>query len=435
VANGNGAAGNPVFSIDPDPILPGSAGVTLPSGVTSLRGGGAGTLRFNTSINLFEGTPDGSTWNQFLTNSSSLSLIGDVSGSGALGTPITTTLNQTIIRPSGMEWQFNGNNSFTSHLLTLTNPVATYVSQWFLQKAVLPWTGYIHRYTRTPVGSGNFALTRWNNGVETSQISFSETDDYATIHNGLHMNLAPVDNVGTFSIGRTKGTVGASRIENYGQAGSVLGPHYQTVTSEDNYPNFQHLAWTHNNISLNFDSYYDGTSFKSSYIPSNFQIYKIGNRLNFNYALGFNLGSNITFATALSIGADGNIGINTTNANGNLQFPSINKNRKIVLWEGTNNDHQYQGFGTNASILRFQVPDTSNDFVFYAGTSSTTGAAGGANTGNGGGGSNFSNAAGAGGSGLVIIRYLGAQKATGGTVTSSGGYTIHTFTTSGTFTA
>jgi hypothetical protein len=37
----------------------------------------------------------------------------------------------------------------------------------------------------------------------------------------------------------------------------------------------------------------------------------------------------------------------------------------------------------------------------------------------------------AGGSGIVIVRYLGAQRATGGTVTSSGGYTIHTFTTSG----
>jgi hypothetical protein len=29
---------------------------------------------------------------------------------------------------------------------------------------------------------------------------------------------------------------------------------------------------------------------------------------------------------------------------------------------------------------------------------------------------------------------LGAQQATGGTITTSGGYTIHTFTTSGTFT-
>jgi hypothetical protein len=41
----------------------------------------------------------------------------------------------------------------------------------------------------------------------------------------------------------------------------------------------------------------------------------------------------------------------------------------------------------------------------------------------------------AGGSGIVIVRYLGSQRATGGTVTSSGGYTIHTFTSSGTFTA
>jgi hypothetical protein len=36
---------------------------------------------------------------------------------------------------------------------------------------------------------------------------------------------------------------------------------------------------------------------------------------------------------------------------------------------------------------------------------------------------------------VVIIRYLGAQKGSGGTVTSAGGYTIHTFTTSGTYTA
>jgi hypothetical protein len=46
-----------------------------------------------------------------------------------------------------------------------------------------------------------------------------------------------------------------------------------------------------------------------------------------------------------------------------------------------------------------------------------------------------SRTSGAGGSGIVIIRYSGSQRGTGGTVTSSGGNTIHTFTTSGTFTA
>lgn len=59
-----------------------------------------------------------------------------------------------------------------------------------------------------------------------------------------------------------------------------------------------------------------------------------------------------------------------------------------------------------------------------------------ANTGGGGGGANgLSAAGGAGGSGIVIIRYLtGTASATGGTITTSGGYTIHTFTSSGTFT-
>jgi hypothetical protein len=57
------------------------------------------------------------------------------------------------------------------------------------------------------------------------------------------------------------------------------------------------------------------------------------------------------------------------------------------------------------------------------------------NTGGGGGGHLYSGlGGGAGGSGIVIVRYQGPQKAIGGTVTSVGGDTIHTFTTSGTFT-
>jgi hypothetical protein len=65
------------------------------------------------------------------------------------------------------------------------------------------------------------------------------------------------------------------------------------------------------------------------------------------------------------------------------------------------------------------------------------GTAGTANTGGGGGGpdGDGSSLGGAGGSGVVIVRYIGAQKGTGGTVISAGGYTIHTFTSSGTFTA
>ena len=54
------------------------------------------------------------------------------------------------------------------------------------------------------------------------------------------------------------------------------------------------------------------------------------------------------------------------------------------------------------------------------------------------GGAGYGNPAynsGAGGSGVVIIAYPGAQRGSGGTVTTVGSFTVHTFTTSGTYTA
>ena len=72
---------------------------------------------------------------------------------------------------------------------------------------------------------------------------------------------------------------------------------------------------------------------------------------------------------------------------------------------------------------------TQNTSVCVAGT---------ANTGGGGGGGGYGTGNGdgaAGGSGLVIIRYAGVQRGTGGTVVTTGGYTYHTFTSSGTYTS
>lgn len=73
----------------------------------------------------------------------------------------------------------------------------------------------------------------------------------------------------------------------------------------------------------------------------------------------------------------------------------------------------------------------------FGGASPTAGAP---NTGGGGGGTGYSGYGGGGtsavgGSGIVIVRYAGPRKANGGnTITNVGGYTIHTFTSSGTFT-
>lgn len=69
---------------------------------------------------------------------------------------------------------------------------------------------------------------------------------------------------------------------------------------------------------------------------------------------------------------NGEIGIGTSTPNAPLQFANTLVNRKIVLNEVINNDNQFYGFGINTNILRYQVAATTNNHVFYAGTTSAT---------------------------------------------------------------
>ena len=91
------------------------------------------------------------------------------------------------------------------------------------------------------------------------------------------------------------------------------------------------------------------------------------------------------------------------------------------------------GTTTGGAGLNNGSPGGGGGINSYA---NTPGGNAGANTGGGGGGGshyNSNNKGGDGGSGIVIIRYKGPQKATGGTVTTVGTETVHTFTSSGTF--
>ena len=80
---------------------------------------------------------------------------------------------------------------------------------------------------------------------------------------------------------------------------------------------------------------------------------------------------------------------------------------------------------------------TGSSVTRATGGAGSGGASGAANTGNGGGGNQANQWGGTGGSGIVICRYLTSQATgltiTGGTKTTSGSYTIHTFTSSTTF--
>lgn len=75
-------------------------------------------------------------------------------------------------------------------------------------------------------------------------------------------------------------------------------------------------------------------------------------------------GSISTIDTSGNIVTDGTIKLDNTTL----------ENRKINLYETANNDHQFYGFGVNASTLRYQVDSSASSHVFYCGGSPTTSA-------------------------------------------------------------
>ena len=82
-------------------------------------------------------------------------------------------------------------------------------------------------------------------------------------------------------------------------------------------------------------------------------------------------GSNISGTWSVS-GADvyrpsGNVGIGTSTPHALLQLGNTIANRKLVLYESANNDHEFLGFGINGQTLRYQVANPNDNHVFFSG--------------------------------------------------------------------
>ena len=68
----------------------------------------------------------------------------------------------------------------------------------------------------------------------------------------------------------------------------------------------------------------------------------------------------------------GNVGIQTQNPHGSLQFGNTGSKRKIVLYERADNDHQYSGFGRVSTGIFYQLDSTNVSHIFAAGSTPTT---------------------------------------------------------------
>ncbi len=186
--------------------------------------------------------------------------------------------------------------------------------------------------------------------------------------------------------------IGASALSNNttGNDNTAIGKDalYQNTGSSSNVAAGSGALLTHtlgdNNVAIGRDALNGNSSGANNVALGNLAGYS--NNGSANVFIGYNAGYNetgsnkfylantSTTASPLMYGDFSNnfVGIGTTTANAALQFNNTIAGRKIVLWEGSNNDHQVYGFGINTNTLRYQVDASVASHVFYSGINSSS---------------------------------------------------------------
>ena len=207
IANADGAASAPVFSIADNPTLPGTAGVTLPKGTTAQQPAGvAGQFRFNTDTQTFDGFASGS-WNQF-------SLVGGVTSitGGSTGlTPSSPTggavvLGGTVNVASGG----TGANSLTGYVKgSGTSPMTA--------SATVPTTDLSGSITNAQLANSSVTFNGVTVALGASGTITSNTTNALTFGTGFGAGSFNGSTATTINLANTAVTAGA-----YGSASNTL---------------------------------------------------------------------------------------------------------------------------------------------------------------------------------------------------------------------
>ena len=118
-------------------------------------------------------------------------------------------------------------------------------------------------------------------------------------------------------------------------------------------------------LSSNFTGNGAGINFQDQTTTSRFHvgIAAYGNNMNFR----------VGNAYQATLTSGGYFGIGTLTPHAPIHLANfLGNNRQILLYEEANDNHQFYGFGINASVLRYQIANLSASHVFYGGLNATT---------------------------------------------------------------
>lgn len=182
VANGNGA-GNPIFSLASNVVLPGTGAMTIPIGTTAQRPlATGGLLRYNSDTQAYE-IVVGGTWTSILTGSMVTTFSGGATGltpasptSGAitLGGLLSPTYGGTGVNNAGKNITLGGSLTTVGYAITLTATNTTNVT--------LPTTGILATRAgvetltnKTIDGSNNTLSNIGNASLSNSTVTIGST--------------------------------------------------------------------------------------------------------------------------------------------------------------------------------------------------------------------------------------------------------------------
>ena len=162
--------------------------------------------------------------------------------------------------------------------------------------------------------TGNRAVFGNGTKVYIGADNNKQPDKELVVDGDISGSATSTGSFGSVSVGGGTNTFGRVAI-NGANASVPNGPHIKLTTDSDVYPLFSVTGWQHDNISLFFDSYYDGAT-RSSDAGSNYRIHKSDDKLKFLYDSGVSQGSTQSWKDGILLDTSGNVEVPTGNISG-----------------------------------------------------------------------------------------------------------------------